>query len=253
MYLLQLASVQRADAPLEAAVPRYPVGAEPGCPSTPRGPRPMGPLLRTPGGTVLVQWVGKRRLGVGSVLLKVTRSLGNSVDELASPSGATCGASSPGPPAGSDLLQRGTTPHLHSQGGRGYNAQSLGWVTAPASRLTSATRPRARDEGGPAPDPAWPCPETPCPRPDDYVHISSKPCDLHCTTLDGQRQLMVPARDGTSCKLTDLRGVCVSGKCEVVTHCHWPRGADRPPGPRGGGRRGAVPAAPALPPAAHRL
>ncbi|XP_058301607.1 ADAMTS-like protein 2 isoform X4 [Hylobates moloch] len=50
--------------------------------------------------------------------------------------------------------------------------------------------------------------------PDDYVHISSKPCDLHCTTVDGQRQLMVPARDGTSCKLTDLRGVCVSGKCE---------------------------------------
>lgn len=89
----------------------------------------MGPLLRTPGGTVLVQWVGKRRPGVGSVLSKATRSLGNSVDELASPSGATCGASSPGPPAGSDLLQRGTTPHLHSQGGRGYNAQSLGWVT----------------------------------------------------------------------------------------------------------------------------
>lgn len=55
--------------------------------------------------------------------------------------------------------------------------------------------------------------------PDDYVHISSKPCDLHCTTVDGQRQLMVPARDGTSCKLTDLRGVCVSGKCEVVKHC----------------------------------
>lgn len=57
------------------------------------------------------------------------------------------------------------------------------------------------------------------PFPDDYVHISSKPCDLHCTTVDGQRQLMVPARDGTSCKLTDLRGVCVSGKCEVVKHC----------------------------------
>ncbi|XP_063506070.1 ADAMTS-like protein 2 isoform X7 [Pongo pygmaeus] len=51
---------------------------------------------------------------------------------------------------------------------------------------------------------------------DDYVHISSKPCDLHCTTVDGQRQLMVPARDGTSCKLTDLRGVCVSGKCEPI-------------------------------------
>ncbi|XP_040819291.1 ADAMTS-like protein 2 [Ochotona curzoniae] len=52
--------------------------------------------------------------------------------------------------------------------------------------------------------------------PDDYVHISSKPCDLHCTTVDGQRQLMVPARDGTSCKLADVRGVCVSGKCERI-------------------------------------
>ncbi|XP_058148841.1 ADAMTS-like protein 2 isoform X2 [Dasypus novemcinctus] len=52
--------------------------------------------------------------------------------------------------------------------------------------------------------------------PDDYVHISSKPCDLHCTTVDGQRQLMVPARDGTSCKLAGLRGVCVSGKCEPI-------------------------------------
>ncbi|KAG8509455.1 ADAMTS-like protein 2 [Galemys pyrenaicus] len=64
--------------------------------------------------------------------------------------------------------------------------------------------------------------------PDDYVHISSKPCDLHCTTLDGQRQLMVPARDGTSCKRADLRGVCVSGKCEVVKHCS-PRAPARPP------------------------
>lgn len=62
-------------------------------------------------------------------------------------------------------------------------------------------------------------PETLSPPSDDYVHISSKPCDLHCTTVDGQRQLMVPARDGTSCKLADLRGVCVSGKCEVVQHC----------------------------------
>nr|XP_032623542.1 ADAMTS-like protein 2 isoform X2 [Chelonoidis abingdonii] len=52
--------------------------------------------------------------------------------------------------------------------------------------------------------------------PDDYVHISSKPCDLHCTTVDGQRQLMVQARDGTSCKYTDFRGVCVSGKCEPI-------------------------------------
>ncbi|XP_042333762.1 ADAMTS-like protein 2 isoform X2 [Sceloporus undulatus] len=52
--------------------------------------------------------------------------------------------------------------------------------------------------------------------PDDYVHISSKPCDLHCTTVDGQRQLMVLARDGTSCKYSDFRGVCVSGKCEPI-------------------------------------
>lgn len=53
-----------------------------------------------------------------------------------------------------------------------------------------------------------------CP-PDDYVHISSNPCDLHCTTSDGQRQLMVLARDGTSCKYSSYRGVCVDGKCEV--------------------------------------
>ncbi|XP_053551933.1 ADAMTS-like protein 2 [Bombina bombina] len=52
--------------------------------------------------------------------------------------------------------------------------------------------------------------------PDDYVHISSKPCDLQCTTVDGQRQLMVQARDGTSCKYSDYRGVCVSGKCEPI-------------------------------------
>lgn len=51
--------------------------------------------------------------------------------------------------------------------------------------------------------------------PDDYVHISSNPCDLHCTTTDGQRQLMVTARDGTSCKYSSYRGVCVDGKCEV--------------------------------------
>ncbi|MBN3299483.1 ATL2 protein, partial [Amia calva] len=52
--------------------------------------------------------------------------------------------------------------------------------------------------------------------PDDYVHISSNPCDLHCTTVDGQRQLMVPARDGTSCKYSDYRGVCVNGRCEPI-------------------------------------
>ncbi|XP_078406383.1 tetratricopeptide repeat domain 16 [Cetorhinus maximus] len=52
--------------------------------------------------------------------------------------------------------------------------------------------------------------------PDDYVHISSKPCDLQCTTIDGQRQLMVPARDGTSCKYREYRGVCVAGGCEPI-------------------------------------
>ncbi|XP_077456223.1 tetratricopeptide repeat domain 16 isoform X4 [Stigmatopora argus] len=52
--------------------------------------------------------------------------------------------------------------------------------------------------------------------PDDYVHISSNPCDLHCTTSDGERQLMVPARDGTSCKYSSYRGVCVDGKCEPI-------------------------------------
>ncbi|GLD61394.1 ADAMTS-like protein 2 [Lates japonicus] len=52
--------------------------------------------------------------------------------------------------------------------------------------------------------------------PDDYVHISSNPCDLHCTTIDGQRQLMVTARDGTSCKYSSYRGVCVDGKCEPI-------------------------------------
>lgn len=54
-----------------------------------------------------------------------------------------------------------------------------------------------------------------CSPTDDYVHISSNPCDLHCTTTDGQRQLMVAARDGTSCKYSSYRGVCVDGKCEV--------------------------------------
>ncbi|KAM6930688.1 ADAMTS-like protein 2 [Xenentodon cancila] len=52
--------------------------------------------------------------------------------------------------------------------------------------------------------------------PDDYVHISSNPCDLHCTTTDGQRQLMVMARDGTSCKYSSYRGVCVDGTCQPI-------------------------------------
>ncbi|XP_057184990.1 ADAMTS-like protein 2 isoform X2 [Triplophysa rosa] len=46
--------------------------------------------------------------------------------------------------------------------------------------------------------------------------ISRNPCDLHCTTSDGQRQLMVPARDGTSCKYSNYRGVCVDGRCEPI-------------------------------------
>ncbi|KAJ8006063.1 hypothetical protein DPEC_G00124370 [Dallia pectoralis] len=50
----------------------------------------------------------------------------------------------------------------------------------------------------------------------DFVHISSNPCDLHCTTADGQRQMMVPARDGTSCKYSSYRGVCVDGRCEPI-------------------------------------
>ncbi|KAJ3604543.1 hypothetical protein NHX12_029283 [Muraenolepis orangiensis] len=52
--------------------------------------------------------------------------------------------------------------------------------------------------------------------PDDYVHISSNPCDLHCTTSDSLRQLMVAARDGTSCKDSSYRGVCVDGRCEPI-------------------------------------
>lgn len=98
------------------------------------------------------------------------------------------------------------------------------------SRVRASVLPSAQWGGGtpslrggtgkfPSPRPAPPRPETLRLPADDYVHISSKPCDLHCTTADGQRQLMVPARDGTSCKLSDLRGVCVSGKCEVVKHC----------------------------------
>lgn len=33
---------------------------------------------------------------------------------------------------------------------------------------------------------------------------------------------MVLARDGTSCKSSSFRGVCVSGKCEVVKHFGYP-------------------------------
>lgn len=116
-----------------------------------------------------------------------------------------------------------------------FRTQSLGWARGLVSYVISATKPLSGPfisslilsiyvtgrvlsqwEGVNLAPPSLIPSVSP---PDDYVHISSKPCDLHCTTVDGQRQLMVPARDGTSCKLTDLRGVCVSGKCEVVKHC----------------------------------
>ncbi|XP_029058320.1 ADAMTS-like protein 2 isoform X4 [Monodon monoceros] len=163
------------------------------------GSLPDGHFLGPVGGNVLVQWVGRwgnrPRGGGGGVLSKVISSSGGSVNDLASPAHRVS-AGSPGPAAqghqvGSDLLQRGHCPPL--TGRQRLDFQSLGWARSPASWSVSAT-------------------ETP----DDYVHISSKPCDLHCTTVDGQRQLMVPARDGTSCKLADLRGVCVSGKCEPI-------------------------------------
>uniref|UniRef100_A0A8C8RDZ4 PLAC domain-containing protein n=1 Tax=Pelusios castaneus TaxID=367368 RepID=A0A8C8RDZ4_9SAUR len=52
--------------------------------------------------------------------------------------------------------------------------------------------------------------------PDDYTSISNKPCDLQCTTRSGERQLMVRAQDGTSCKDRAFQGVCINGKCEPV-------------------------------------
>ena len=56
---------------------------------------------------------------------------------------------------------------------------------------------------------------------DDYINISNKPCDLQCTTSDGERQLTVRARDGTSCKDRSTQGVCIAGRCEVrgILHC----------------------------------
>lgn len=50
---------------------------------------------------------------------------------------------------------------------------------------------------------------------------------------------MVPALDGTSCRLSGLPGLCVSGKCEVVKHCRkgarlqlpWPRWQAPPAAP----------------------
>ncbi|KAM4641534.1 ADAMTS-like protein 2 isoform 2-T2 [Discoglossus pictus] len=52
--------------------------------------------------------------------------------------------------------------------------------------------------------------------PDDYTSISSKPCDLQCTSTTRERQLLVPAHDGTSCRDRTYEGVCISGKCEPV-------------------------------------
>ncbi|CAJ1087342.1 ADAMTS-like protein 2 [Xyrichtys novacula] len=52
--------------------------------------------------------------------------------------------------------------------------------------------------------------------PADYISISNKPCDLQCTTIGGERQLLVPAHDGTFCRDTKHRGVCIEGICQPV-------------------------------------
>uniref|UniRef100_A0A671PMG1 ADAMTS-like protein 2 n=1 Tax=Sinocyclocheilus anshuiensis TaxID=1608454 RepID=A0A671PMG1_9TELE len=52
--------------------------------------------------------------------------------------------------------------------------------------------------------------------PDDYINISNKPCDLQCTTTTGERQLSVPAHDGTFCRDGVYQGVCIEGQCQVV-------------------------------------
>ncbi|XP_066517793.1 ADAMTS-like protein 2 [Hoplias malabaricus] len=52
--------------------------------------------------------------------------------------------------------------------------------------------------------------------PDDYISISNKPCDLQCTTTTGERQLLVPAQDGTFCRDGVYKGVCIEGHCQVV-------------------------------------
>ncbi|XP_076832515.1 ADAMTS-like protein 2 isoform X2 [Brachyhypopomus gauderio] len=52
--------------------------------------------------------------------------------------------------------------------------------------------------------------------PDDYISISNKPCDLQCTTTTGERQLLVPAHDGTFCRNGAYQGVCIEGQCQVV-------------------------------------
>ncbi|XP_041659707.1 ADAMTS-like protein 2 isoform X3 [Cheilinus undulatus] len=52
--------------------------------------------------------------------------------------------------------------------------------------------------------------------PADYISISNKPCDLQCTTIGGERQLLVPAHDGTFCRDTKYHGVCIEGICQPV-------------------------------------
>ncbi|XP_028987460.1 ADAMTS-like protein 2 isoform X2 [Betta splendens] len=52
--------------------------------------------------------------------------------------------------------------------------------------------------------------------PADYISISSKPCDLQCTTTGGERQLLVPAHDGTFCRDAKFQGVCIEGTCQPV-------------------------------------
>ncbi|KAA8587613.1 hypothetical protein FQN60_016475 [Etheostoma spectabile] len=52
--------------------------------------------------------------------------------------------------------------------------------------------------------------------PADYISISNKPCDLQCTTISGERQLLVPAHDGTFCSDAKYHGVCIEGICQPV-------------------------------------
>ncbi|KAJ0012078.1 hypothetical protein NQD34_013053, partial [Periophthalmus magnuspinnatus] len=52
--------------------------------------------------------------------------------------------------------------------------------------------------------------------PADYISISNKPCDLQCTTISGERQLLVPAHDGTFCRDTKYHGVCIEGTCQPI-------------------------------------
>lgn len=54
----------------------------------------------------------------------------------------------------------------------------------------------------------------------DYISISNKPCDLQCTTVSGERQLLVPAHDGTFCRDAKHHGVCIEGACQVISSPH---------------------------------